>query len=97
MDVLQFDNSDDYINNELEKQRRKLRDISRVLEQQHQLLRLIVQKMEIKTEADDVDEGVSPNDLRNTNSGGTSSNGSRWTSPRIRNKLRAALSFNKGI
>uniref|UniRef100_A0A1I8PQU6 Transient receptor potential cation channel subfamily A member 1 n=1 Tax=Stomoxys calcitrans TaxID=35570 RepID=A0A1I8PQU6_STOCA len=97
MDVLQFENNDDYINNELEKQRRKLRDISRVLDQQHQLLRLIVQKMEIKTEADDVDEGVSPNDLRSTNNHSSSANGSRWTSPRIRNKLRAALSFNKGI
>lgn len=97
MDVLQFENNEDFINNELEKQKRKLRDISRILEQQHQLLRLIVQKMEIKTEADDVDEGVSPNDLRSSGSGNSSSNGSRWTSPRIRNKLRAALSFNKGI
>ncbi|KAM7358745.1 transient receptor potential cation channel A1 isoform 2-T2 [Cochliomyia hominivorax] len=97
MDVLQFENNDDFINVELEKQKRKLRDISRILEQQHQLLRLIVQKMEIKTEADDVDEGVSPNDLRNNGNGSNSTNGSRWTSPRIRNKLRAALSFNKGI
>ncbi|KAI8118790.1 Transient receptor potential cation channel subfamily A member 1 [Lucilia cuprina] len=97
MDVLQFENNDDFINSELEKQKRKLRDISRILEQQHQLLRLIVQKMEIKTEADDVDEGVSPNDLRSTGSGGGTTSGSRWTSPRIRNKLRAALSFNKGI
>uniref|UniRef100_A0A1A9V4K4 Transient receptor potential cation channel subfamily A member 1 n=1 Tax=Glossina austeni TaxID=7395 RepID=A0A1A9V4K4_GLOAU len=43
------------------------------------------------------EDSVSPNDLRGTgsNSGHTSS--SRWTSPRIRNKLRAALSFNKSI
>lgn len=97
MDVMQFENSEDFINSELEEQKRKLRDINRILEQQHQLLRLIVQKMEIKTEADDVDEGVSPSDLRSISSGLSSASGSRWTSPRIRNKLRAALSFNKGI
>ncbi|XP_073839943.1 transient receptor potential cation channel A1 isoform X2 [Musca autumnalis] len=97
MESLQFDNSEDYLNNELEKHRRKLREITRILDQQHQLLRLIVQKMEIKTEADDVDEGVSPNDLRDSNGRSSNNSGSRWTSPRIRNKLRAALSFNKGI
>lgn len=97
IDVLQFDNSEDHINNELEKQRRKLRDITRALDQQHQLLRLIIQKMEIKTEADDVDEGVSPGDFRDPSSRNSNSTGSRWTSPRIRNKLRAALSFNKGM
>ena len=97
MDVMQFENNDDIINSEMEKQRRKLRDISRILDQQHQLLRLIVQKMEIKTEADDVDEGVSPNDLRSNGNTINTANGSHWTSPRIRNKLRAALSFNKGI
>ncbi|KAL9905738.1 transient receptor potential cation channel A1 [Glossina fuscipes fuscipes] len=97
LDAMPFENNDDYINSELEKQKRKLRDIGRTLEQQHQLLRLIVQKMEIKTEADDVDEGVSPNDLRGTGSNSGNSSSSRWTSPRIRNKLRAALSFNKSI
>ncbi|XP_034482451.1 transient receptor potential cation channel subfamily A member 1 isoform X2 [Drosophila innubila] len=96
MDVFGFDNNDDMINAELEKQRRKLRDISRMLEQQHQLVRLIVQKMEIKTEADDVDEGISPNELRSV-VGLSSASGNRWNSPRIRNKLRAALSFNKGM
>ncbi|XP_044251715.1 transient receptor potential cation channel subfamily A member 1 isoform X8 [Drosophila takahashii] len=96
MDAISFDNNDDYINAELERQRRKLRDISRMLEQQHQLVRLIVQKMEIKTEADDVDEGISPNELRSI-SGLRSAGGNRWNSPRIRNKLRAALSFNKSM
>ncbi|XP_030385455.1 transient receptor potential cation channel subfamily A member 1 isoform X2 [Scaptodrosophila lebanonensis] len=96
MDVIAFDNNDDYINAELERQRRKLRDISRMLEQQHQLVRLIVQKMEIKTEADDVDEGISPNDLRSVVGIG-SAGSNRWNSPRIRNKLRAALSFNKSM
>lgn len=47
--------------------------------------------MEIKTEADDVDEGISPNDLNPMN--GTSN---KWTSPKIRKKLRSALSFTKG-
>ncbi|KAH8339821.1 hypothetical protein KR074_011753 [Drosophila pseudoananassae] len=96
MDAISFDNNDDYINAELERQRRKLRDISRMLEQQHQLVRLIVQKMEIKTEADDVDEGISPNELRSVVGLG-SAGGNRWNSPRIRNKLRAALTFNKSM
>ncbi|XP_041563932.1 transient receptor potential cation channel subfamily A member 1 isoform X3 [Drosophila elegans] len=96
MDAISFDNNDDYINAELERQRRKLRDISRMLEQQHHLVRLIVQKMEIKTEADDVDEGIPPNELRSV-VGLRSAGGNRWNSPRIRNKLRAALSFNKSM
>lgn len=53
--------------------------------------------MEIKTEADDVDEGVSPNDFRATSpSSGTASAAiQRWTSPRIRKKLKHAKSFTK--
>lgn len=54
--------------------------------------------MEIKTEADDVDEGVSPNEIQRAVSAGTNtsaSNASRWTSPRIRKKLKHARSFNK--
>lgn len=51
--------------------------------------------MEIKTEADDVDEGVSPNELRATSAVGTAGSGSRWTSPRIRKKLKHAKSFTK--
>ncbi|XP_055707282.1 transient receptor potential cation channel subfamily A member 1 isoform X3 [Phlebotomus papatasi] len=90
--------SEDYLATEIDKQKRKLREITSALEQQHQLLRLIVQKMEIKTEADDVDEGVSPNDLRPLSSAAFSSvSNSRWTSPRIRKKLRSAVSFNKNL
>jgi hypothetical protein len=47
----------------------------------------ILQKMEIKTEADEVDEGVSPKSVPGYNN--------KWTSPRLRNKLRTALSFSK--
>jgi transient receptor potential cation channel subfamily A protein 1 len=47
--------------------------------------------MEIKTEADDVDEGVSPNEIRPL-LGGIAS---KWTSPRVRKKLRSTLSFTK--
>lgn len=46
--------------------------------------------MEIKTEADDVDEGISPNELKAL-LGGTS----KWRSPPMRKKLRSALSFAK--
>jgi hypothetical protein len=46
--------------------------------------------MEIKTEADDVDEGVSPNEIRPL-----LGIASKWTSPRVRKKLRSTLSFSK--
>ncbi|GBP92293.1 Transient receptor potential cation channel subfamily A member 1 [Eumeta japonica] len=83
---LVLESNEDYITSELDKQKRRLREMSALLEQQHTLTRLIVQKMEIKTEADDVDEGVQPADTRFT---------PRWSSPRIRKKLRTAQSFNK--
>lgn len=51
--------------------------------------------MEIKTEADDVDEGVSATDFRATSAIISNSNASRWSSPRIRKKLKNAKSFNK--
>lgn len=38
-----FDTTEEIVAEELEKQRRKLRDITSTLEQQHQMLRLIVQ------------------------------------------------------
>ncbi|KAF5301244.1 hypothetical protein FQR65_LT00944 [Abscondita terminalis] len=83
-----IESNEDYLANEIEKTKRKLRDISVSLDTQQQLLRLIVQKMEIKTEADDVDEGVSSNDIQDK---GTS----KWTSPNIKKKLRSALSVSK--
>ncbi|XP_076264823.1 transient receptor potential cation channel A1 isoform X2 [Rhynchophorus ferrugineus] len=81
-----MENSEDYVITELEKTKRKLRDISHILETQNQFLRLIVQKMEIKTEADDVDEGVP---LKNV----TSEHSSKWTSPKIRKKIKSVLNF----
>jgi hypothetical protein len=38
-----LDNSDDYVSEELIKQKRRLKEITSVLESQHLLLRLIVQ------------------------------------------------------
>lgn len=38
-----FDTTEEIVAEELEKQRRKLRDITSTLDQQHQMLRLIVQ------------------------------------------------------
>lgn len=38
-----LDSNEDFIVNELDKQKRKLRDISLMMDQQHQLLRLIIQ------------------------------------------------------
>ncbi|XP_068249556.1 transient receptor potential cation channel subfamily A member 1 isoform X2 [Palaemon carinicauda] len=48
---------DDYLWEELESQQRHLRSISKVLDKQTQLLQLIMQKMEIRSEAE-YDEGV---------------------------------------
>ncbi|XP_015600034.1 transient receptor potential cation channel subfamily A member 1 isoform X2 [Cephus cinctus] len=86
-----LESNDDYITEELDKQKRRLKDISSALETQHQLLRLIVQKMEIKTEADDVDEGVSLDELRLI-----SGNGSKWSSPKMKKTLRSSINFSKG-
>ncbi|XP_057671401.1 transient receptor potential cation channel subfamily A member 1 isoform X2 [Diorhabda carinulata] len=83
-----MDNTDDYIVAELDKTKKKLREITKALERQQQFLRLIVQKMEIKTEADDVDEGIPSSNLNRVNYGSN-----KWTSPKIRKKLRTAISF----
>ncbi|CAG9763418.1 unnamed protein product [Ceutorhynchus assimilis] len=79
--------SDDYVMTELEKTKTKLRHISQALETQNQFLRLIVQKMEIKTENEDVDEGVTLKEASNGHS-------NKWTSPRIRKKIKSVLSFS---
>ncbi|XP_052124275.1 transient receptor potential cation channel subfamily A member 1 isoform X3 [Frankliniella occidentalis] len=78
------DGPEDIFSEELMKTKQKLKEITTALETQHMLLRLVVQKMEIKTEADDVDEGVSSKDLKPLSGGN-----SKWTSPRVRKKLRA--------
>ncbi|CAL4249634.1 unnamed protein product, partial [Meganyctiphanes norvegica] len=49
---------EDVLWDELEHQKLRLKDISGQLDQQTKLLRLIMQKMEIVSEADDTDEGV---------------------------------------
>nr|XP_053649072.1 transient receptor potential cation channel subfamily A member 1-like [Cherax quadricarinatus] len=54
--------SEKYLCEAFNVQRKKLRDISAVLDQQTKLLRMIMQKMEIKSEADECDEGVSLDD-----------------------------------
>lgn len=115
-----FETHEEYVTNEIEKQKRKLRDINDEVIQVHQLIRLIIQvnfckmghnsmltifkfgtksfqKMEIKTEADDVDEGVSPCDskLSSANLHLLSLSSGRWTSPKIRKKLKHTMSFNK--
>nr|QLH02044.1 TRPA1 [Agasicles hygrophila] len=79
--------TEDYILAELEKSKRKLREISCCLEAQQQFLRLIVQKMEIKTEADDVDEGI-------TNTTSPTEGSTKWNSPNIRKKVRSVVRFS---
>ncbi|XP_045463564.1 transient receptor potential cation channel subfamily A member 1 isoform X3 [Harmonia axyridis] len=92
MDVVGVDNTEDYLVTEISKTKRRLKDLSYALETQQQYLRLIVQKMEIKTESDDVDEGVSTSE-----SNPTQGSGHKWTSPKIRKKLGSVLNFNKSI
>jgi transient receptor potential cation channel subfamily A member 1 len=53
--------------------------------------------MEIKTEADDIDEGVSLKDIRPLSASLAENHPSRWSSPAIKKKLRAAVSFNKHL
>lgn len=84
---MNFDNNEDFVTMELERQQNKLACISKVLDQQHHLLRLIIQKMEIKTQADDVDEGISSEDSFKRNN-------FKWNSTRIRSKLVSNLSFS---
>lgn len=38
-----LDSNEDYVTFEMEKQKRKMKDMTKLMEQQHQLLRLIVQ------------------------------------------------------
>ncbi|CRK86167.1 CLUMA_CG000050, isoform A [Clunio marinus] len=95
LDIM-LDTNEDYISYEMEKQKRKLKEMTKMIEQQHQLLRLIVQKMEIKTESDDIDEGVSVKELRPINAL-LSKSSSKWNSPRNRKKLKAVASFNKNV
>lgn len=40
---MMMENNEDYLTEEMEKQKKKLRDIGNVLDSQHQLLRLIIQ------------------------------------------------------
>lgn len=40
---MMMESNEDYLTEEMEKQKKKLRDISNVLDTQHQLLRLIIQ------------------------------------------------------
>lgn len=56
-------------------------------------MKFCFQKMEIKTEADDVDEGVSPNEFKPTTA--CIPQNTRWNSPLIRKKLKHAMSFTK--
>ena len=70
---------------ELGKQKWRLRKLAGAIEDQTQLIRLIIQKMEIRTEADDCDEGRRDEEEKNQVSGD-----SRWKEQRMRMKLRSS-------
>ncbi|KAK3607524.1 hypothetical protein CHS0354_025776 [Potamilus streckersoni] len=69
---------------ELYKQKQRMKELSTQMEKQHDLLRLIVQKMEIHTEEENRDEGFSGSEgldkLPQTNN-------SIWSKPQIRHNL----------
>ncbi|XP_046389520.1 transient receptor potential cation channel subfamily A member 1-like isoform X3 [Ischnura elegans] len=85
------DGREEYFSESLERQKRQLSDISKTLNAQHQLMRLIIQKMEIKTEADEVDEGTPPGDIGHS----TKPCSGRWQAPSFRNKLQSAYALSK--
>lgn len=76
---------DDYLYEELAKQKRRFKEISISLQRQHQLLRLIVQKMEIRSEADDFDEATT-----HINKPQFPNDDSKWKSPTLRKTIRSA-------
>ncbi|XP_072018043.1 transient receptor potential cation channel subfamily A member 1-like [Amphiura filiformis] len=65
------------------KQKEKLKELTHQMEKQHDLLRLIVQKMEIRSEADDQDEGEGPKDK------------SRYQMSELVRRTMARQTFNK--
>ncbi|XP_025420508.1 transient receptor potential cation channel subfamily A member 1 isoform X3 [Sipha flava] len=85
-----LENNENHLADEIDKVKDRLKTITSSLENQQTFLRLIIQKMEIKTEEDEVDEGVSQKEIAFT----TNTN-SKWSSPRIRTKLKSSFSFSK--
>ncbi|XP_050537848.1 transient receptor potential cation channel subfamily A member 1 isoform X2 [Daktulosphaira vitifoliae] len=85
-----LENNENDLTDEIDKVKDRLKVITSSLETQQTFLRLIIQKMEIKTEEDEIDEGVFPKDMVFTNS-----LNARWSSPRIRTKLKPSFSFSK--
>ena len=67
-----------------------MKDLSASMEKQHELLRLIVQKMEIHSESDDHDVGACVSPVPTNNSSALS-----WTPNMKRNLLRQATIVNK--
>ncbi|XP_025200863.1 transient receptor potential cation channel subfamily A member 1 isoform X3 [Melanaphis sacchari] len=85
-----LENNENHLADEIGKVKDRLKTITSSLENQQTFLRLIIQKMEIKTEEDEVDEGVSAKEMAFTNN----ING-KWSSPRVRTKLKTSFSFSK--
>ncbi|GAB6022301.1 hypothetical protein CHUAL_006422 [Chamberlinius hualienensis] len=76
---------DDITQKEFDKQKARIKEMSTSIQQMHHMVRLIVQKMEIRTEANDIDEGDVINDRKY----------SKWTSPTLAIKLRSVSALNK--
>ncbi|XP_077991580.1 transient receptor potential cation channel subfamily A member 1-like [Glandiceps talaboti] len=75
----------DCLHQELMKQKRRIKDVSSQLDKQYELLRLIVQKMEIRSEDDERDEG---------DAGCNPNNALYRTSPRMSNVVAQAVGIS---
>ncbi|KAF2368432.1 hypothetical protein FHG87_000822 [Trinorchestia longiramus] len=82
--------SDEYIWEELESHQYRFRSIAAQLDQQTQLLKLIMQKMEINSEAIETDEGVSLEELNRV-----PRLARRWTTSAGTHNKRALLSVEE--
>ncbi|XP_055331678.1 transient receptor potential cation channel subfamily A member 1-like isoform X2 [Paramacrobiotus metropolitanus] len=80
---------------EMQKQQTRMRDFQGKMDQQHDLLRLIVQKMQIHDEADELDEGTQPNKCGRNKQHSTLSTTKRakWVAGSVQAKTRALAAF----
>uniref|UniRef100_T1JBU6 Ion transport domain-containing protein n=1 Tax=Strigamia maritima TaxID=126957 RepID=T1JBU6_STRMM len=82
---------DDFVYEEMYKQRQKMKQMTNSLDSVHNLVRLIVQKMEIQAEYNDWDEG----DQHSPHQQPKVSKNTKWTSPAFRRKVKAIATLMK--
>lgn len=75
-----------------------MRELQTKVDQQYDLLRLIVQKMEIHEEADELDEGVKPRDgrIKGTNMMAAMKR-AKWAAGNVQTKVKIVAAFGKRV